>query len=210
MEAKVILIGLILLLCSCNNMQIPKQTVRIQDQWHVGLKDTVLKESLDKSFILFDFQGDTSYSVEWGNRTIRNKTIKSFDVLGNGILGITESDENTIVLGQSCGTSCLYLVVLPLRKNAQEKVYYFVKAYDIRNSLVAFIPEGDNTFIKVENFITGQSMEISEGDLCPAGFKGDCIDTVFFDKSNLVIKWQGKKWEIDKPDSKEKTIQIII
>ncbi len=210
MEIKVIFAGLILLLCSCNNMPLMNRTARIQDQWHVNMKDTVLTEILMESFVMFDLQGDTSYCIEWGNKTIRNKTLKSFDVLGNGILGVMDSSENAIILGQSCGVSCLYLVVLPLRKNALAKEYSFAKAYDIRNSLIAFVPEDDNTFIRVENFITEQYVEITEDDLCTAGFKGDCIDTVFFDQSNLVIKWQGKKWEINKPDPKERTIQIAL
>jgi len=210
MEIKVILAGIIFLLCSCNNKPIANRTARIKDQWHVNMKDTVLTESLKESFIMFDLQGDTSYCIEWGNKTIRNKTIKSFDVLGNGILGVMDSNENAIILGQSCGVSCMYLVVLPLSKNAQEKEYLFAKAYDIGNRLIAFVPEEDKAFIRVENFITGQYMDITEGDLCPAGFKGDCIDTIFFDNSNLVIKWQGNKWEIDKPDPKERTVQIIL
>lgn len=212
MEAKVIFIGcLMLLFFSCNNKFETNnriQETQIQNQWYVGLKDTVLLEKFEDGFLRYNLKGDTIYHINWGNNSINNNSITKFEILGNGVLGLLDTDENTIILSQSCGTGCLYYVVLPLKQNEPEKIYYFAKAYDLKNKLIAYVPEDENVFIRVENFITGQTIDVKEDNLCPATFKSDCIDAIYFNKNKLVIKWQGKKWEQDKPDLQDKIIPI--
>lgn len=212
MEAKVIFMGcLMLLFFSCNNRIESNNRMplnQIQNQWYIGLKDTVLIENFDKDFVKYNLQGDTIYNVEWGNETTNNKSITKFDVLGSGVLGLLDRDENTIILSQGCGTACVYYVILPLKQNALEKVYYFAMAYDLKNNLIAYVPEDDGVFIRVENFITGETMNVREDNLCSASFKRDCIDTIYFKKGSLAIKWQGGKWEQGKPDLQEKIIPV--
>jgi len=207
MEAKIILVNcLVFLVLSCNTKT--KLDNRIQNQWYLGLKDTMLIESSGNSFIKYHLQGDTIYSIEWGNKLINNKSNAKFEVLGNGVLGKLEEDEETIVLNQGCGSSCQYYVFLPIKHNETEKVYNYTKAYDLKRKLVVFIPDGNDIFLRVENYITKQTMDIKESNICPAGFKGDCIDSIYFSKNNLVIKWQGDKWKNTSPDPQEKTIPI--
>ena len=51
-------------------------------------------------------------------------------------------------------------------------------------------------------------MNINEENLCMAGFKGDCIESVYFSDENIVIKWHGKEWSSGKSDLKERKIKI--
>ncbi len=76
--------------------------------------------------------------------------------------------------------------------------------------MIAYLPEDQKNFIVVKNYLTGKVMEIEEDDLCPAASSGDCIDTCYFDKSCLIIKWQGSKWQSTQPDTKERKIKINI
>lgn len=99
-------------------------------------------------------------------------------------------------------------MILSLQFNSKEKEYLFAKAYDLANHLVAFIPEDNNIFVRIENFMTGQYMNIIESDLYPATIKGDCIDDIYFSKDSIIIKWQGKEWSNNKADPKEIKLKI--
>lgn len=212
MENKIILLSsVILFLFSCNNYK--KQYEDNNDkpinwQFYVGIKDTVLSEKRDGFTLTYYFIGDLTYTIKWSSAHFDNKSSRKFDVLGNGVLGILDADSENIILEQSCGSSCMIYVILPLKNNSVEIEYLFAKAYDLKNKLIAYVPEDENVFIRVENFITGQTIDVKEDNLCPATFKSDCIDTIYFNKSKLVIKWQGKKWEQGKPDLQDKIIPI--
>ena len=121
---------------------------------------------------------------------------------------MVDYDEKTIILGQSCGTSCKYYVILPLVPNSVEKIYMFAEAFNLEKKMVAYIPEEEDLFIRVENYVTGQYLDIKEENICPAAFKGECIDSVYFSDDTIVIKWQGTEWMNDRPDPKEKKIKI--
>jgi hypothetical protein len=210
MEAKIniVLLSIFLLLLSCQSKKVERNTMSIENQWSIGMKDTVLKQQIGDCFIAYHLQGDT-YSIEWGNTLMKNISKQKFEVLGNGVLSIFKSDENSILLTQGCGTSCTYYVFLPLKENAVERVYDFALTSDLKNNLVAYIPDNnDEIFVRVENYLTGQKIDIVEANLCPANFKGDCIDSIYFDKSSLVLKWEGSKWEDNKPDPCIKVIPI--
>ena len=173
------------------------------------MKDTVLQQQIGDCFIAYHLQGDTVYSIEWGNTSMKNTSKQKFEVLGNGVLSIFKSDENSILLSQGCGTSCTSYVFLPIKENAVERVYDFALASNLKNNLVAYIPNNsDEIFARVENYLTGQKMDIVETNLCPANFKGDCIDSIYFDKSLLVLKWESSKWENNKPATHIKVIPI--
>ncbi|MEA4915900.1 MAG: hypothetical protein VB073_00010 [Proteiniphilum sp.] len=185
------------------------ESIPIQQQWNVGLRDTIIKECVGNSFIAYHLQGDSIYSIEWGNNFITNTSKKKFEVLGSGVLGLLEVDENCILLSQSCGTSCVYYVFLPLKMDATEKVYDFVLANDLKKHLIAYIPtDNDTIFIRVENYLTGQIMDVKETNMCQATFKADCIDSIYFNKSSLILKWQGSGWSETKPDPHERTIPV--
>lgn len=164
----------------------------------------------DSAFCKVEYQNvDSSlYRITWGNTSFFNTTTKVFEVLGNGLLQLKGYNEDVIVLTQGCGTSCAYNVVLPLQRQVMERVYMFVKAIDITNNLVAYIPEDDSVFIRVENFITGNKMNIKEKKICSAAFKGDCIDTCYFNEGNFIYSWNGSNWTINTPDLMRKGGQI--
>jgi hypothetical protein len=212
MENKMILLySVLLFLFSCNNYtkQYEDNSDKpIHEQFYVGIKDSILIEKRGDITLIYDFIGDSTYTIKWSSAHFDNKSSRKFDVLGNGVLGILDADSENIILEQSCGSSCITYVILPLKNKSVEKEYLFAKAYDLKNKLIAYVPEDVNVFIRVENFITGQTIDVKEDNLCPATFKSDCIDTIYFNKNKLVIKWQGKKWEKDKPDLQDKIIPI--
>ena len=180
MENKTIFIsGLMLLLVACADKTQDNNIFLEKNHWQIGTKDTTLVEKIGNSFVKYHLQGDS-----------------------------IDNDDKTIILGQSCGTSCIYYVILPLTPKSKEKTFLFAKAYNLEKNIVAYIPDEKDVFIRVENFITGQYMNIKEEDVCMAGFKGDCIESVSFSDENIIIKWQGKDWSNDKPDLKEKKIKI--
>jgi hypothetical protein len=212
MEAKIIFISsFMLLLIACTDKAEENNNVAlegIQKYWQLGTKDTTLVEKVGNSFVKYHLQGDSIYRLEWGNEKVNNTSKDTFKVLGCGILSLIDNDENTIILGQNCGISCIYYVILPLTLKSKERTYLFAKAYNLEKKLVAYIPDEDDIFVRVENFITGQYMNIKEENVCMAGFKGDYIDSIYFSDENIIIKWQGKEWSNDKSDTKEKKIKI--
>lgn len=199
---------LMLLLIACTNKAKNNVSLERNQHWLVGTKDTTLVEKIGNSFVKYHLQGDSIYRLEWGNETISNISKDTFKVSGSGILGLISNDENTIILGQGCGTSCIYYVILPLDPKRKEKTFPFAQAYNLEKNIVAYIPDEEDVFIRVENFITGQYMNINEENLCMAGFKGDCIESVYFSDENIVIKWHGKEWSSGKSDLKERKIKI--
>lgn len=160
------------------------------------------------SFVKYHFYGDSTYTLEWGNENVNNTSREKFEILGSGVPPLVDYDEKTIILGQSCGTSCKYYVILPLVPNSVEKIYMFAEAFNLEKKMVAYIPEEEDLFIRVENYVTGQYLDIKEENICPAAFKGECIDSVYFSDDTIVIKWQGTEWMNDRPDPKEKKIKI--
>ena len=122
METKMIFIDvLMLLLIACTNKAKNNVSLERNQHWLVGTKDTTLVEKIGNSFVKYHLQGDSIYRLEWGNETISNISKDTFKVSGSGILGLISNDENTIILGQGCGTSCIYYVILPLDPKRKEK-----------------------------------------------------------------------------------------
>lgn len=213
---KLFFLGLVIssfLLKSCSSADQKNKlmgSVPIEDQWSVGMNDTVLVQQTEYGFIEYELIGDSVYRIVWGNEQFRNKSAGKFEVSGQGLMSFYASDDSEIVLGRSCGTSCNCLVVLPLVLNATEKVYQFAQAIDLKRNLVAFVPENAAliNFVNVENYHTGETLNIEEYDVCGAAFKGDCIDTVYFEDGNVVVKWQGVDWGTNRPDPQVKKIPI--
>ncbi|RPE08831.1 hypothetical protein EGT74_17540 [Chitinophaga lutea] len=148
------------------------------------------------------------YRVVWGRDGATNVTTATFDVQGNGTLELVGKSRDAFILSQGCGTSCTYDVILPLTGEARESVFMFVKAIDTARNLIAYIPETDSSFIRVENYLTRKKMDIPGDDLCPAAFKGDCIDSCFFEQEFFVYSWNGKSWSTDNADLKQKKVPL--
>lgn len=205
MEIKIIGFLFIIALISCKNQSSILKSYDENEQSFVDSAKHTVNNTGD--YYQYHFKGDTVYIIEWGNKSFKTETKQTFEVLGNGILNFVKSENGAIILEQSCGTSCRYSVVLPLKKELKEKVFMQTISYDINNNLIAYIPE-EEAFIRIENYLTGQKLDILESNICPAAFKGDCIDSVYFKGNNVVIKWQGSKWKDDKADPIEKIIPL--
>jgi hypothetical protein len=205
MEVKIIatLIWVVLIGCSSPTTKEREKTSTIVN--HETPSTQVIHKDVFYNFIPVS---DSSYKIEWGNSIFKNVTEKNFELLGSGTLNLLDRDDSSIILMQGCGTSCIYYVVLPMKLNAKEQVFMFAQAYDIENNLVAYIPEDKQPFIRIENYLTGQHLDISESNLCPAAFKGDCIDTSYFTENRFILKWQGNLWRIDKSDLRERIVPI--
>lgn len=165
---------------------------------------SLLSDNYYKFIYLTEFQ----YRIEWGNKLFNSISKDTFNVDGSGTLYLLGSSDDFIILQQSSGMNCKYSVILPLSPQIEEQIYFFTIALDIKNNLIAYLPEDQENFIILKNYLNGKVMEIEEKDLCPATFSGDCIDTCFFDMTYLVIKWQGSKWQTTQLDTKERKIKI--
>lgn len=194
MEVKkiVIWIAVFFLNCSCNNKQ--------EDQIRVDLGNGI--------FYNLIYSGDSVYRISWGNKVFKNQSLKSFEILGSGTPNYSTHNSKVIFLKQSCGTSCSYGIVLPLVKGAQEKEYIFVLEINTQENLIAYIPDSKDAFIRVENYLTGKYFDVVESNLCPAVFKGDCIEKIEIRKKKIVLHWQGSKWTSNKSDLQTKEIEI--
>jgi hypothetical protein len=205
METKVISSLVFITIFGCNN----PSTIKGNDHLKPSLKKTSEIVEVNKNdYYKLHFMGDTAYFIEWGNKLYKNETKRTFDVLGSGNVTTRESSNDAIILSQGCGTSCTYYIVLPLKAGSKEKVFMQAIASNISKNIVAYIPEEEEPFIRIENYLTGKKLDIVEKNLCPAAFKGDCIDTSYFKGNNFIVKWQGSKWNDDKKDPQEKIVVI--
>lgn len=154
---------------------------------------------------------DTTYTLKWGEKGKKRFISKRlFEITGSGTLEYLTSNDNIIILAHSCGTSCTYFVILPI-KNDNLQAFYHPQAINLNRNLIAYSPKDneDNVFLIVENYITGEKTLIKETNLCPAIFKGECIECCYFDGQDLIVKWQGENWKShNKQDINVKMIPI--
>ncbi len=193
---------LALLFLSCNN--------KIKEDNHdLFLAEKIKNEKSfnDGSYYKYVQENDSVYKIEWGNKSFKNLSKNSFDFLGNGKFNFLKKGDKSIVLSQSCGTSCTQYLVLPIFEESQEKLYMQAIAVNVSNNLVVFISE-NGSFFTIENYLTGKKKDYFEKNLCPSALKIDCIDSVYFKGSNFFIEWQGNKWTNNKTDPQRKNIQI--
>lgn len=170
-------------------------------------KDSIITS--EGNYLVFLYITDSSYLIKWGDSLRFIITSDTIDVLGSGTLQIAESSKTSILLKQSCGTCCQLGIILSLSPVIYKK-YIFVEAFDLTNNLIAYIPEGIDSFLVIENFVTGKKKIINETDLCPAAFKGECIDSISIVNKQLYIRWQGVKWSRKQQDTKERTYNLDI
>ncbi|MDR1006110.1 MAG: hypothetical protein LBL74_04525 [Bacteroidales bacterium] len=179
-----------------NKGQAQINNLPIQEQWEIGIKDTILSEQLSNAFIIYNFIGDSTYRIIWGNEDVINYSNKKFNVLGNGVLKVIANDTNIILLEQGCGTSCNFYVVLPIKSQMKETLYNNVIAYDIKKNLIAYIYYCDNyqnICVRIENYITKTHIDIYEKNICENVVEMSCIKDVYFEDDYLMIIWEFNK-----------------
>ena len=186
-----------------------EKSAEVATNWQ--LSDTLIKITFSNdNYLNYNFNKGF-YKIEWGNEKFKNHSNQEFEIQGNGNLKLLDYDPKTILLSQGCGTSCSYYVVLQISDKVNEKIYHFTKAYDLKNNLVAFIPENTSGLrIRVENYKTGQYQDIIEDNYCSAAFTGDCIDSCYFENESLILKWQGSDWKNDSSDMQELKVKISL
>lgn len=198
---------LLLFVISCNS---PNETKEKNNCMEITGKDTIWKRHTIKNDAFYQFLPitDSTYKVEWGNRVFNNVSNEVFETSGSGIFQLLDHNEMAIILEKSCGTSCNSYLVLPFHSQAKEKVFLFAIAYNMENNLVAYISENDQVFVSVENYLTRKKTDIKIESLCPAAFKGDCIDTSYFINNKYIIRWHGCNWSDSNQDILQKEIFI--
>jgi hypothetical protein len=170
-------------------------------------KDSIITP--EGNYLVFLYITDSSYLIKWGDSSKFIVTSDTIEVLGSGTLQITESNKTAILLKQSCGTNCQLGVILSLSPVIYKK-YTFIEASDLTDNLIAYIPEATDSFLVIENFVTGEKKIINETNLCPAAFKGECIDSISIVNKQLYIRWQGAKWSRKQQDTKERIYNLDI
>jgi hypothetical protein len=200
-----------LLSCSAKNQhETNKPTYQVSADSVIDLAlkgDTVFTK--EGNYYQFIFSDSNNYKIKWGNKAKSFISSRSFELIAWGLI-LTESSSDAILLTQSCGTSCKEGVILTFNDTNNLKEYTLLRANDIRNDLVAYVPSEGSGLIIIENFVTGKSIKVDSVELCPAVFQGDCIDSLSFSNERFYIKWQGDKWTREKGDPREKLIDISL
>jgi hypothetical protein len=167
--------------------------------------DTINSES----FYNFAFISPDKYIIEWGTSSFKSVSKDTFEILGSGSLEICEANSKYIVLNQPCGTSCALYVLLPLMPNKNELTFWNVVYNNLDNEIIiTTIDPGVGKFA-ISNYGNNTQHEIILDDLCPAADKSMCIDSIFINKDEIYIQYQGSKWEADKKDNKFKIVRLF-
>jgi hypothetical protein len=190
---------------NCNNNT--SRTFHTADIENFLKRDSITTK--EGNYLVYMFLSENKYKLKWGSKDSCEISKDTFKILGSGLLHISNTSENVILLEQSCGTDCKYGVVLTI-KPLSEKVYDFIVANEIKDGLVAYISKSDSSLLTIENFFTGKRQYINEIYWCPAAFKGECIDSVSIKNKELYMKWQGNHWSPKRKDTREKIFKIVI
>jgi hypothetical protein len=209
MNRTLVLLNILLIIISCSNVD----KGNVDGEKKITTQPQVTSEIVNLPnghYYKFIYLTESRFRIEWGNESFINISKDTFDIGGSGPPYLLESTNDFIILQQSCGMSCKYSVLLPLTSQKEEQTYIYTRAIDSKNNLIAYLPDDLEHFVIVKNYLNGKVMEIEENDLCPAASSSDCIDTCYFEKSCLVIKWQGSNWQSNQQDTKERKIKITI
>lgn len=200
---------LVLVNCFLNpiNKEINKQFSNVTIEKQDTSKAVKLTNGIFYRFIFID---SFKYKIEWGkDRGISKISRDTFALSGTGVFYLVNFNSEVIILQQNCGLKCKYTVILPLKSKQQEEAYLFTLAIDPKSNLIAYLPEDQKNFVIVENYINGKKIAVREDDLCRAATPGECIDSCYFERSELLIKWQGAKWKSNLPEPKERKIKLV-
>jgi hypothetical protein len=158
-----------------------------QDDCHVWLADTTLTTG---EFIKY-IKEDGKVKIEWGNKTFKRILKNDYDCEGapSWVPTIRWSTSKYIGLKYGCGSPCWGSIILPI--NSKDSV--IERMYDLQvdtlGNRVVYLDKETYDRLVVENFRTGQKINIDYGFECKAVFTGYCIDTLILNKDKLTIKW---------------------
>ncbi len=185
---------------ACRNNEIP-----ININIHSAL-DTLHNDA----FVENKFISEDRYQIEWGTSKFTNITKDTFGISGSGSLEFDEEYSNSkyLVTTQLCGSGCTRYVILPLQQNATELDFMDVEYINTFNNLIITTINPSSGDFLLTNFATNQMQKIEIKDMCPAADKSMCIDSIFLQNNQIVIKYQGNKWEANKPDNKVRVVEL--
>lgn len=162
-----------------------------------------------KSFYELKYLNSEKYLIEWGNDAYKNISKDTFEVLGNGVLGLINFNSNYILLGQSTGTGGANIrIILPLKKDATILEKENVLFENLQKNILVFEKLDSNYLLEILNFKSFKSKTIELEDICTAGEKSMCIDTIFLNNNQIIFQYQGNKWDANKPDNRKKVVNL--
>ncbi len=180
---------------------------RYPSMWGAGFQDTTVTAWLDSStFLSYQYQGDSVYTVKWGTKNFSNSSSHNYNVVGNGVLYIDDFSNNTIVIRQGCGSPCWWSVILKVAKSAVEKEYMYPLAYDLQNSKVAYLTNEDS--IILEDFNSNKRCSISTCDWCESTIKVQCFDSAYFTNDKFVMYYKGSFLTQGNPPQIKKEVKL--
>ncbi len=149
--------------------------------------DTVLSNG---TFIRYIIK-DQKVRIEWGNKKFRRILTNSYECDGapSWVPTIRWSTSKYIGLKYGCGSPCWGTIILPLndRDSVIERMYDLEK--DLKNNKIVYLDYETYDKLIVENFETGNKINIKYTFNCKAAFTGYCIDTLTINNDSLTIRW---------------------
>lgn len=178
-ELTSIAISLTFLIISCEG-----RAVKTSSLLHENI-DTVLVT--DNSFLYFKTLSDTSFLAVWGSN-IERPNYDTLPMFPSGYPMLYWYNKDVICVRQSCGTSCFFSYVFPIRSSIIKKIMYPMAYDSVRNLIVYTDNEDSKVFLTIENVLTGEKRDIIE-KYKPGPFPGCAIDSIKFTTSGLYVKW---------------------
>ena len=161
---------------------------------------TVIDTLASDTFYNLNFIDSDKYVIEWGTSSFKNVSKDTFDVLGSGNLGLSESNSKYVVLNQPCGSGCALYVILPLISNKKELIFWNVVYHNLNEEFIITTLDPGLGKFAISKYGTNTEQEIFLNDLCPAADKSMCIDSIFVNGKELYFQYQGSNWKENKPD----------
>lgn len=162
------------------------------------------------AFIENKFVSNDKYIVKWGTSKFTNTSKDTFDISGSGSLEFSETNSNSkfIASSQLCGSGCTRYVIFPLEKNAREFDFNDVEYLDIGRDIIITTTNVSTGEFLLTKLTTKQWQKIIINDMCPAADKSMCIDSIYILNNQIIIEYQGNRWETNKPDKRKKVVNL--
>jgi len=170
-------------------------------------QDSIVKLK-NQAYVIYHYEDEQHYKIIWGNNYFESKSSNVFERQGNGLFNVYDYNDNVIVLEQSSGPSIKYSLILPLKNGEKEQSYINPLTYNLSKNLIVYSNDSTNYLFSIKNFMTGNEIQFSLSDICPSVVAKDCIRKISFNDNNLIIVWEGKKWDSDNDDLKKMEIAI--
>ena len=189
------------LFLGCRSKELPKNIINHQ----------VIVETLPSdAFIENKFVSDDKYIVKWGTSKFTNTSKDTFGITGSGSLEFSETNSNSkfIASSQLCGSGCTRYVIFPLEKNARELDFIDVEYLNIGKDIIITTTNASTGEFLLTKLTTKQWQKIIINDMCPAADKSMCIDSIYILNNQIIIEYQGNRWETNKPDKRKKVVNL--